>query len=188
MSALAEWTAEGQVLGAVLVAGAGAVADVRTRRIANSLTVTSAVVGLAVAGAVSTGWLPALRGVVFGDALACMLVTLALGIVFFTRGLLGGGDAKLLAAIAAWVGFPAMAYIAAYTVGAALVMVVVTCAVRGKTRALACSVVAVLVGCVLPALRRHLDRDLAGLTLPLGVAIWLGTCGWLVHASLAPCW
>lgn len=41
----------------------------------------------------------------FAAHLACGLLMLAVGIVMFSRGWLGGGDAKLLAATSLWLGF-----------------------------------------------------------------------------------
>lgn len=84
----------GIVIGASLVA---AVADVRIRRIPNALTFPLLVAGLVCA--IWIGGLPAL-----GDAIVgCVLLALPYVLLFlFAHG--GAGDAKLMAAIGAWLG------------------------------------------------------------------------------------
>ena len=51
---------------------------------------------------------------VFGMHVLAGLVILAIGIVFFSRGWIGGGDAKLAAAVALWFGFDQMLPFIAY--------------------------------------------------------------------------
>ncbi len=81
----------------LILLGAAAVLDVRTRRIPNWLTVTGLLTGLALAlGAGGWPWgLSALGGA--GAALAT-------GFLLFALGVLGAGDAKLLAAVGAHFG------------------------------------------------------------------------------------
>lgn len=82
-------------MGGLLVAAA--VSDAGSRRIPNGIVGTLAALGVGRAAA-SGGFEGA------GEAMAALLVTLALAFLLFSRGLVGGGDAKLLAACAACVG------------------------------------------------------------------------------------
>lgn len=68
-----------------------AVYDLRSRRIPNPLSAVLALLGVVAAG-LERGW----GGV--GIALLTLAVLLALGTVAFGRGLIGGGDIKLIAA------------------------------------------------------------------------------------------
>ena len=85
------------LIGGVLVALVGAVTDVRSARIPNSLTYSAvlAALGLRVA-------LLGLSGLESG-ALG-MLVAGGLFLFLFVLGAMGGGDMKLMAAVGAWVG------------------------------------------------------------------------------------
>jgi prepilin peptidase CpaA len=69
--------------------------DVRYRRLPNWLTLFTAAVGLLVT-AFAAG-LPEL-----GSHLLHMLAALVVGMVLFRFGIIGGGDAKFYAAVAAW--------------------------------------------------------------------------------------
>lgn len=80
---------------------AAAASDLARRRIPNPLVMALAALGLARLGlAVAAGAGPG----VLGADLGVGLLVLALGAVFFRFGLLGGGDVKLLAAGALWIG------------------------------------------------------------------------------------
>ena len=81
----------------VLLAGIAAVYDVTARTIPNWLTASGLVLGLALAALVG----PAEAGY---RALAAV-VTLVVGLPLFRLGILGGGDVKLLVAVAGLVGF-----------------------------------------------------------------------------------
>lgn len=87
--------------GALVVAGGACVTDVRASRIPNTLTLLGVVTGL-VAHAV----LPAGLGV--GAALAGAAAGLLVFLPFFVLGGMGGGDVKLMAAVGAWLGWPAI--------------------------------------------------------------------------------
>jgi prepilin peptidase CpaA len=81
--------------------------DLRTRRVPNWLTLST--LGLALA-------LVSLQGVASLErALLVVLGALLLGILLHASGLLGGGDVKLLIAIAALVGFPNCVALVLYT-------------------------------------------------------------------------
>jgi prepilin peptidase CpaA len=94
-----------------LLAAAAAASDVAQRRIANHLTVPLLAGGLG-AQYVASGWGGS------GDGLAAAAIVFALLWVPWRRSWLGGGDLKLAAAAAAWVG---TGQIAAYLSAAALI-------------------------------------------------------------------
>ena len=76
---------------------AGAACDLRWRRIPNSLTGTAVVIALA-----ANTWNGGLRGFL-GSLAACLLAGAIFAVMFFMGGM-GGGDVKLMAAIAAFAG------------------------------------------------------------------------------------
>jgi prepilin peptidase CpaA len=79
------------------IAAAGAVTDVHSRRIPNSLTYKAIFAGFAVRAMVE-GW-HGLREGFFGLAIAGGIFLL-----LFFLGAMGGGDLKLMAAVGAWAG------------------------------------------------------------------------------------
>jgi prepilin peptidase CpaA len=81
----------------LILLGIAAYLDVRARRIPNWLTVSGLVVGLALA-VVLWGW-AAGRSALIGSGIA-----LAVGFGLFALGVLGAGDAKLVAAVGAYFG------------------------------------------------------------------------------------
>lgn len=81
---------------AVIYAGA---TDLVSMTISNRLTV-----GLVLAFMVLAAW-SGMPLVLIGSHILAGLVALAVGIVFFARGWIGGGDAKLCAATALWIGW-----------------------------------------------------------------------------------
>ena len=81
----------------------GAVFDLRARRVPNLLSLTLAIAGVAVAA-----WRPDMTIL---QSLAGFGVGLLIPFVLFALGMLGAGDAKLLAAIGAWVGPVGMLWI-----------------------------------------------------------------------------
>ncbi|HEV2383040.1 MAG TPA: A24 family peptidase [Terriglobia bacterium] len=85
------------MLGALISAAAGAVSDVRSKRIPNWLNYGSLILGLAFQG-VFGGW----RGLAQG-ALGALVAGGVFFLFFLVRGM-GAGDVKLMAAIGAWVG------------------------------------------------------------------------------------
>ena len=92
-------------LAAVGLFAAAAVTDSRSRRIPNALPAGLALLGLVrMAAALAAG---AGAGAVAADLAAAMAV-FAAGAVAFRFGLLGGGDAKLIAAGALWLGAAAL--------------------------------------------------------------------------------
>lgn len=84
--------------GAVVCAVAGAVCDIRQKRVPNRLTYTSFLLGLGVRTAFAGG-----RGLL--DGLAGGLVCGAAFFLFFLVKGMGAGDVKLMAAVGAWAGW-----------------------------------------------------------------------------------
>ncbi|HEX9893831.1 MAG TPA: A24 family peptidase [Gemmatimonadales bacterium] len=80
----------------LFVAVAAAVTDLRQRRIPNSITITGTLLGLLLAALGG--------GAAFLQALGGAGIGLAIGMVCFALGILGGGDAKLLMAFGALMG------------------------------------------------------------------------------------
>ena len=107
----------------VAVAALAAGHDIRYGRIPNRLTVGGFAIGMALSAA--SGWGVAL------DHLLAATVALALGVVLFSARVLGGGDVKLIVAVAALVG-PSLlptALLLACAAGGALALI--TCVRRG---------------------------------------------------------
>lgn len=156
------------------------ICDLRTRRIPNALTVTGLLTALAL-GALA-GWQPFLAG------LAGAGVALALSLPLVMLGGLGGGDAKLLAAVGAYLG-PAdllTALLITALVGGAMALALAVH--RGQLRQTLAHVGGLLArlgrptgGDPQPAPRTI--RTAGALTIPYGVAIGVGALvtamGWL---------
>lgn len=87
--------------GAVVLATAACVTDVSAARIPNTVTLTGVVAGLVAHGALPQG-----LGLVASAAGA--VAGLAVFLPFFALGGMGGGDVKLMAALGAWLGWPAI--------------------------------------------------------------------------------
>ena len=94
--------------------------DVTTRRIPNQLTLVG--LGAAFALRAPLGWEASSRG------LEGFAVALAVALLFYALGAVGGGDAKLLAVVGAFLGLDALPGAMAYIVllGAALALVMMT--------------------------------------------------------------
>jgi prepilin peptidase CpaA len=85
------------LISAAIIAGIGAVTDVRTRRIPNWLTYTGVAMAVS-AKVVLLGW----SGL--ADASAGVLVAGGIFCILFLLDGMGGGDVKLMAAVGAWSG------------------------------------------------------------------------------------
>lgn len=88
---------------AVVLFGAAAVSDLVGRRIPNAICLVLAAFGLARFVMTAPGWEIALL------ELAIAVGLLGVGAMLFNRGLVGGGDVKLLAAGALWLGLGGVA-------------------------------------------------------------------------------
>lgn len=114
---------------ALVVALAGCVTDLRSRRIPNALTFGAA------AGA--AGYYLSLAGLSgFGWSLAGWLVGGLMFLPLFALRGLGGGDVKLMAALGAWVGPGAVVWLALYAALAGGIFALVVALSRGYTTTL----------------------------------------------------
>lgn len=93
----------------VLLMGAAAISDLLAFRIPNGLVLGIALLFLLAAPAAGMPW-----QVTFWHLLAGVLL-FALGYALFSFGLIGGGDAKLVAAAALWLGWTALPHFLLYT-------------------------------------------------------------------------
>lgn len=153
----------------VVLAGAS---DLRTRRIPNALTVTGLGIALALRGAIGIEPLAiGLMGAVIAFVPAVMLVVL---------GGLGGGDAKLLAAVGAFVGpsgLPTTLFVTALVGGAMGAIAVVRRGAFGATVTSCRSILATPFGMSSEPLPR-LGAP-GAIAIPYGVAIGAGAlAGW----------
>jgi prepilin peptidase CpaA len=156
----------------VLIVCAAAWSDVRSRRIPNRLTVAGLVAALFLR--VLLGVVPLQQGVL-GAALA-----LGISVVLFALGIIGGGDAKLLVAVGAFLG-PA-GFIGALAISCVVgaVMAVADAARRGVLLLLLVHLLDV-VAFWRAFGRRGQARRLStpgALTVPFGVAIAVGAIAW----------
>ncbi|MGH7499555.1 MAG: A24 family peptidase [Gemmatimonadales bacterium] len=155
---------------AVMV-GAG-IFDLKWRRIPNYLTVGAVVLGLVLRAPIGPA---ALVSGLWGVGLGLLL-----SVPFFMIGALGGGDAKLLAAVGAFLGPKDM-------IGACLligvlggVLALVEAVRRGALRALLLNVFYIMSRWMSPD-RRSLQPTLtppARMTIPYGVPIAVGALAW----------
>lgn len=172
----------GTVIGASLLA---AIYDLRVRRIPNAITGPLLVAGIA--WAVVAGGLRALGGAVG----ACALLALPY-VVLFLLGKGGAGDAKLMGAIGAWVGLADGVIVLVCVAVAGAVLGIANAAARGRLGFILINAV-----CWLFALAGYMIRyvmrgkpnaaesyggqyayvhRLTGLSIPYGVAIFVGVC------------
>ncbi len=92
------------LIGALVIASAGAISDARTARIPNQLTYSGIVIAL-VFRWLLLGW-PGLASGLFA-----VLVTGAIFFLLFAIGAMGGGDLKLMVSVAAWSGHEHFLYV-----------------------------------------------------------------------------
>jgi prepilin peptidase CpaA len=169
---LPQW---GVVIGASLVA---AIYDLRERRIPNALTVP-----LLVAGLVWAAWRGGLSGLANGAA-ACFLLALPFVLMFlFAAG--GAGDAKLMAAIGAWLGLEQGIIVLGCVCVAGGVLAIATAIAKRRLKTVMTNIrlsvysfiVAVLTGRRLrTAANEARPEQTEKLTIPYGVAIFVGVC------------
>jgi prepilin peptidase CpaA len=174
------------VLVALLLAAAGI--DCKSHRIPNVLVFGGAMFAL-----VLNWFLPPMPGVGAVWALKGLLFGLALLLPFYLLRAMGAGDVKLMGMVGAFVGFPSIFYVA---LAACLAGGVMAIAYALHKRALRAAVNNVLTLFQVAALSTScgakpslaLDsKDSVG-KLPYGVAIAVGTVGYLVLKQLGIVW
>lgn len=158
------------------VVGVAAVLDVRTGRIPNLLTYGAALLGLALAA-----WTGGLAGAFSG--IAGLVVGLVPGMALFAAGVLGGGDAKLIAAVGALVGYPLIidAVLLIFIVGGAMALSIIVW--KGRTAEFLRGVAQLL--WFLPVRGAPRAIPVGDLKMPFAVAIAVGTV-WAIFGSLRP--
>ena len=141
---------------AVSAASLAAIADVRTRRIPNWLTLVALLLGVA-----GNTWLHGPAGAL--TALAGAALGIGLLLPFYAMGAIGAGDVKLLGALGAVLGPLALVSVAVYGALVGGLMSAVILAVRGR-----------LLVTVNEILIAHRPLTRSGATAPYGVAIASG--------------
>lgn len=146
--------------------------DLRTRRIPNALTLTGLGIALVLRGLL--GWEPLVIG------LAGALIAFVPAVPLVLLGGLGGGDAKLLAAVGAFVGpagLPTTLFVTAIVGGAMGVVAVIRRGAWARTVARCRAIVARAFGIVQEPLPRL--GTPGAIAVPYGVAIGAGAiAGW----------
>lgn len=169
--ALFRW---GVVIGVSLVA---AVCDLRTRRIPNALTIPLLLVGL-----IRAAWLGGLSGL--AEAVGtCILLALPFVLLYLFAGG-GAGDAKLMAAIGAWLKVAQGIKVLLCVTAAGIVLAIAKAVMRKSLRLVLTNVfvsaytfMLSLLGRKTEKLANQADADQpARLTIPYGVAIFAGVC------------
>jgi prepilin peptidase CpaA len=175
MTALATF----KLLALMAMLGVAVVTDLSDRRIPNWLTVSGVFMALALTG-LDAGAVPA-------ASLLGMTTALAVTVPFFALGVLGAGDAKLLAAVGAFVGPAGLLPVLLYSGVAGGLMGLAVAVRRGVIIPILLQTRGVLVHTV--TLGRHGHRttieDPDAQTIPYGVAIAAGTvAAWFFPLSL----
>ena len=161
----------------VLIVCGAAWSDVRSRRIPNRLTVAGLLIALSLR--VLLGLVPLWQGVL-GAALA-----LGIGIVLFALGILGGGDAKLLTAVGAFLGPAGFVGALAISCVVGAVMALVDAARRGVLLLLLMHLMDVVAFWRAFGKGGHGRRlsSPGALTVPFGVAIAVGAIAWRIAGT-----
>jgi prepilin peptidase CpaA len=157
-------------VGALLFALAAAGWDVRTRRIPNWMTLPGIVLGLLMHGIIS-GWMG------LASAAAAAAVAGSAFLVLFIAGGMGAGDVKLITAVSAIAGWPAMPAILLGTVLTGGVLALGMAIWRGRLRATLMNVAKLATHHGQHGLVPHPEVNVLNartLRLPYGVAIAAG--------------
>lgn len=165
---------------ALALALAGAVFDVRSRRIPNFLTLPGILFGLLLHLALG-GWkqmaFAALAGLICGG----------LFLIFWLAGGMGAGDVKLMTAVAAIAGMPFVTYLLILTALAGGVMAIGLALWRGRLRETVRNVGALALHHRFEGLSPHPELNLANagtLRLPYALAVVAGTATTLFLTAL----
>jgi prepilin peptidase CpaA len=159
---------------------AGAVFDVRSRRIPNFITLPGILFGLVLHLALG-GWkqmgLAALAGLICGG----------LFLIFWLAGGMGAGDVKLMTAVAAIAGMPLVTYLLILTALAGGVMALGLALWRGRLRETIRNLGALALHHRMEGLSPHPELNLANartLRLPYALAVVAGTATTLFLTAL----
>ncbi len=181
MQGLALTTETVYALTAFLCAAAGAVSDIRTRRIPNWLTGGGMLVGLAL-----HGWLGGWRAL--GTAGAGGVIAGSIFLLFYLAGGMGAGDVKLITAVCCLAGFSAVASILLGTALLGGVFAVVLALLHHRLKETFANTGRLIAHHGAGGLRPHPNLNLANprtLRLPYGLAIAAGAgsslCGVLLR-------
>lgn len=158
------WIARGLTVACVAVCAA---TEWRRRKIYNAVTYPAAALGLALAFA---------RG--GADGLQFHALALAAGVaiplLFFIGGAIGGGDVKLLGAVGALGGYPFILYAMAYSLGLGALMALGVLIARAGPIGGLRSALRLLAAAFVPVTVSESDRAAGRTPLPFGIAIALG--------------
>lgn len=156
--------------GALILAFSASVTDLRASRVPNALTAMGALAGIAAHTVFPGGSGPAASAL--GSA-AGLVVFLP----FFVLGGMGGGDVKLMAALGAWLGAPAILVTALYTAVVGGVLALAVALARGYLREAFSNIAALLRHWMLVGVRSEPSLTLErgrGPRLPYAVPILIG--------------
>ncbi|MEO8483187.1 MAG: prepilin peptidase [Acidobacteriota bacterium] len=164
-------------IAAIAIVLAGALTDIRSYRIPNSLTLAGAALGL-----MFQAWIGGLPGL--GHGAAGWLVGVAMFLPLFLAGGMGAGDIKLLGAVGAWLGPMGAVWCALFSVMAGGILALIVGARHGylgKAFANLWHLIAFWRPAGSTARPRLTLEHAPGPRLPYGVAIAVGTCAavWL---------
>ncbi|MEB3221638.1 MAG: A24 family peptidase [Candidatus Sericytochromatia bacterium] len=156
--------------GLVGILAVALVTDLKARKIYNWLTFPGMAAGLLV-----SGWLGGLAGL--QGSLVGLLAGSAVFLVGFLMGQMGAGDVKLMAAVGAWLGWPAAIAAVLYVAFIGGVIAIVLAARHGTLLQLFRNVYWYFVGLVVPGGKASaaLTRSAAP-AFPYGVSIVAGAC------------
>lgn len=162
----------------LIACGIGAITDLRSSRIPNALTAVTAMLAIAlhVPGGMSSV-VPALL------SLASVLV---IGFLLFRFRLIGGGDIKLIAAVAAAASFPGCLTFILYTMLAGGLLAIVVALRRGSLRASFYNASSTLAYPALYYRSAGFAIPSAGIKMPYGVAIFAGALALVASQTFAP--
>jgi prepilin peptidase CpaA len=150
---------------------AGAVTDVKSRRIPNAITFPSMLLGLSMHLALG-GWHQLLSS--FAGGLICGVIFL----LFYVAGGMGAGDVKLMTAAGCIAGLPHVGYLLVLTALCGGVMAVALALARGRLQQTILNVGTIASHHTHEGLQPHPDINLSNsetLRLPYGLAIAAGS-------------
>jgi prepilin peptidase CpaA len=163
--------AHGVAVAAVLMS---AVTEWRERRIPNAVTYPATAAGLALA-LVSRG------GAGLQESTLALAIGVAIPLVFFLGGMIGGGDVKLLGAAGALGGYPFVVYATAYSIALGAVMALGVLVVRGGLLGGLRRALRLLGSVFIPLPVTEADKAEGSVPLPFGIAIAGGVVGRLAE-------